>query len=79
VAQCVLAHRWFDCIAGGALGVPECELFPDRWTEHGCRQVGADFRAGSRFTVKSDAIIGVVVKKIGHDDRMQEYLEGIRF
>lgn len=35
-------------------------------------------RAGSRFTVKSGAIIGVVVKEVGHDDRMQAYLNGVR-
>ena len=69
--------EWLEDIAGGTLLVPEGELLADRWIGQECRQFGAESRAGSRFTIKSDAVIGVVLKKLGHDDRMQQYLESI--
>jgi len=69
--------EWLEDIAGGTLLVPEGELLADRWIGQECRQFGAESRVGSRFTIKSDAVIGVVLKKLGHDDRMQEYLESI--
>ena len=69
--------EWLEDIAGGTLLVPEGELLADRWIGQECRQFGAGSRVGSRFTIKSDAVIGVVLKKLGHDDRMQEYLESI--
>ena len=70
---------WYDDINGMSLVVPSGEYLANRWLGQECRQVGSDLRAGFRFTIKSEAIIGVVVKKVGHDERMQEYLEGIRY
>jgi len=70
---------WYDDVVGLSLTVPEGEYLANRWIGQECREVGGESLAGSRFTIKSDAVIGVVVKKLGHDDRMQEYLEGIRY
>jgi hypothetical protein len=70
---------WHEDINGMSLVVPGGEYLVNRWVGQECRQVGSDFRAGSRFTVRDEAIVGVVMKKVGHDDRMQQYLEGIRY
>jgi len=75
--QVYWGEAWYEDVVGMSLVVPEGEYLANRWLGQECRQVGADFRAGSRFTVKADAVIGVVLKKLGHDDRMQKYLEGI--
>jgi len=72
-------EEWHDDIDGMSLVVPAGEYLANRWVGQECRQVGAELRTGSRFTIRSEAIIGVVVKKVGHDDRMQQYLEGIRY
>jgi len=69
--------EWYENVAGLSLVVPDGEYLSNRWLGQECRQVGGEVTAGSRFTIKSDAIIGVIVKKVGHDDRMQQYLEGI--
>lgn len=75
--QVYWGEAWYEDVVGMSLVVPDGEYLANRFLGQECRQVGADFRAGSRFTVKSDAVIGVIVKKVGHDDRMQQYLEGI--
>lgn len=70
---------WYEDIAGMSLVVPGDEYLAHGWIGQECRQVGGESLAGSRFTVKSAAVIGVIVKKLGHDDRVQRYLEGIRY
>jgi hypothetical protein len=72
-------EEWYEDIKGASLVVPAGEYLANRWVGQECRQVGSDLRTGFRFTIKSEAIIGVVVKKVGHDERMQQYLEGISY
>lgn len=70
---------WYNDVVGLTLQVPEDEYLAHGWIGQECRQMDGASVAGSRFTVKGDAIIGVIVKKLGHDDEMQQYLEGIAY
>ncbi|MBN1152492.1 MAG: hypothetical protein JXA58_04710 [Dehalococcoidia bacterium] len=68
---------FYEDVVGLSLTVPDDEYLAHAWIGQECREIGGESLACSRFTIKSDAIIGVVVKKLGHDERMQEYLESI--
>jgi hypothetical protein len=70
-------EEWYENVVGMSLVVPAGEYLSNRWLGQECRQGDGEVRAGSRFTMKSEAIIGVLVKRVGHDDRMQQFLEGI--
>jgi len=75
--QVYWGEAWYEDVVGMSLVVPDGEYLANRLLGQECRQFGAESRGGFRYTIKSDAVIGVVLKKLGHDDRMQEYLEGI--
>lgn len=70
---------WYVDVAGMSLVMPGDEYLASEWIGEECRQQGDEFIMGSRFAVKSDAILGAIVRKLGCSDRMQEYLDNIRY
>jgi hypothetical protein len=58
------------------LKVPENELLVDRWIGQECRPGDVDEHgssiAYSRYTLKREAITGVLIKKTGHDKEFEE-------
>jgi len=71
----VWGDNWFENIAGMKLEVPEGEYLADRWIGYDCSAVAKENATGqarNRFTVKQEAITGVVVQKLGHDKKFEE-------
>ncbi len=68
----------YDGVVGLTLPVPEDEFVVDRWIGFEFSMVSEE--AGSsrwhnRFTVKREAVTGVLVKKLGHDDEFEEQMK----
>jgi predicted small secreted protein len=60
----------YEDVAGRSLLIPDVEFLADR-------MVGQDWDRYNRLTVRQDAVIAVIVEKIGHDKRAEEYLKRI--
>lgn len=60
-------EQWYQTVDGLSLAVPDGEFLADRW-------VGPS-QEGNRLTVKQDAIVGIIVERIGHDRAVAEQLE----
>jgi hypothetical protein len=58
----------YDNVNGLTLPVPADEYLADKWIGREGYQRGTDLFPANRFTVKREAICGVVLKKDGHKD-----------
>jgi hypothetical protein len=70
----------YDNSAFLELTVPDSEFLADDWLGRNCVPNETNEDAGSvcynRYTIKQKAIIGVVLKKLGHDNKLEEELKG---
>jgi signal peptidase I len=69
----------FSELVGQELKVPENEFLADKWVGQECQ--GTDENGSSvaygRYTIKREAIIGVIKEKLGHDKKFEEEQKGI--
>ncbi len=65
--QVLWAPEKLDNVAGMNLKVPTGEYLADKWIGYACVPGGYNL-----FTVKSEAITGVLIEKIGHDKEFEE-------
>ncbi len=78
--QLMWATEKLDNVAGMKLRVPEGEFLADKWIGLEC--TGESDSSGSsktynRFTVKQEAISGVILEKLGHDKEFEERQKGV--
>ena len=66
-------------IANTELTVPAGEYLADKWLGYECtgEVEGGSSKTYDRFTVKKEAITGVILKKLGHDKKFEEEQKGI--
>jgi hypothetical protein len=64
----------YDSVADMRLAVPDGEYLADRWLGLECTGEieGGSSKTYDRFTVKNEAITGVVLRKLGHDRKFEE-------
>lgn len=65
--QVIWASEKLDNVAGMNLKVPTGEYLADKWIGYACVPGGYNL-----FTVKREAITGVLIEKIGHDKEFEE-------
>jgi hypothetical protein len=74
--QVIWGSEKFDNVAGMNLKVPANEYLADRWIGEECIPAEVNWpvstEAYNRFTVKQEAIMGVVLQKLGHDKEFEE-------
>jgi hypothetical protein len=74
--QVIWGSEKFDNVAGMNLKVPANEYLADRWIGEECIPAEVNWpvstKAYNRFTVKQEAIMGVVLQKLGHDKEFEE-------
>jgi len=65
----------YDNLEGQTLVIPDGEYLVDQWIGRECLQgtiINGSTATANRFTVKRDAIIGVVLFQMGHSNYFQE-------
>jgi signal peptidase I len=76
IKQVLWGSEKFDDVAGMKLQVPANEYLADKWMGNECTPGGAivagSSEAYNRFTVKQEAITGVILQKLGHDKEFEE-------
>jgi hypothetical protein len=72
----IWSSKTFDDVAGMSLQVPSNEYLADKWIGEECIPAGVGLpvsgKVYNRFTVKQEAITGVVLQKLGHDKEFEE-------
>jgi hypothetical protein len=76
IKQVLWGSEKFDDVAGMKLQVPANEYLADNWMGNECMPGGAivagSSEAYNRFTIKQEAITGVILQKLGHDKEFEE-------
>ena len=62
-------NRQYDNTTSLELTMPDDEYLTDRWI--------CPCRTGSKFTVKKEAVTGVVIMKTGHSQTLEEVLKKV--
>ncbi len=74
IGRTIWGGQQFDNITGMSLTVPDGEFLTDRFIgyEYRSSAVNSSFPGYARYTVKQEAIIGVITQKVGHDQKFED-------
>lgn len=64
-------------MANTVLSVPEGEYLADKWVGLECPMGERSEYGGSRFTIKREAIKGIILNKVWHSKRLEQYYKSI--